>query len=814
MQRAAGGWRRVGDVALNSQDLAGELAALRRMAETLKPSGFFSKIIIPNDQIKYLTLATGSVDEESRHARARTALEEATPYSIDELAYDISIDGPVTHVAAVARDTLAEAEAFAVEHQFNPLSFAAIPGDQNYLGEPFFGPSSVAGDLLPDGDSVEADGVAVVVIGDLETHEPAVVEIAEDDPDPDETISAEHEAELPSSDDESEPEDGEPSRAETGETEDPQVAAEPLEDEAASEPEKPEQKADSAEDDADPEEAEAPPEPVEQPPVIGFSSRRGSNGAGKAPPLDGVRRDVPPTKAPKVPGPETKPQAAKSNDPPPLKPAPTAPPPEELAGSLEESKIAKAAKARLGGFLSRRKPRKDPPPIAKEPERAPKATPELSPARAAGKKAIAAAVAVAAPPPPDETARMTVFGARQEVQVGGKPRFLGLILTAILLLFLIGVAAWASVFMDEGLSRLFDKSDPVVVEAPEPEEEPVPVRLPEPAEDALSSEDAAVLDALREPQLPAPLDAAQAEARYAVTGIWQRAPEAPNPPDLIDVEDVYLTSIDVQIQTSDAIALPSVESLQTDFAYGAVVSPAAAGTRFALDGRGLVIPTPEGATSPDGIVVYLGRPVRVPPPTPTRFETNPETETATADLPELRPRLRPQNLTEEAERTALGGLTRDELAGLRPRLRPAVEKEEAEENETPTEQAVLASLSPNPRPENFARVVSRAAPAPPPETQEVVAAVAPRTVTPRIPSSASVARQATVNNAINLRRVNLIGVYGTPSNRRALVRLPSGRYKKVKVGDSIDGGRISAIGDSELRYQKGGRNLVLKIPSS
>ena len=87
------------------------------------------------------------------------------------------------------------------------------------------------------------------------------------------------------------------------------------------------------------------------------------------------------------------------------------------------------------------------------------------------------------------------------------------------------------------------------------------------------------------------------------------------------------------------------------------------------------------------------------------------------------------------------------------------------------------------------------------------------TVKPKAPSPASVARQATLDNAINLRRVNLIGVYGTPANRRALVRLPSGRYKKVKVGDRVDGGRVVAIGDSELRYQKGGRNMTLKIPS-
>ena len=69
-----------------------------------------------------------------------------------------------------------------------------------------------------------------------------------------------------------------------------------------------------------------------------------------------------------------------------------------------------------------------------------------------------------------------------------------------------------------------------------------------------------------------------------------------------------------------------------------------------------------------------------------------------------------------------------------------------------------------------------------------------------------------MDNAINLRQINLIGVYGTPSNRRALVRLPSGRYKKVKVGDNVDGGRVLAIGDSELRYKRGGRNMTLKIP--
>ena len=82
------------------------------------------------------------------------------------------------------------------------------------------------------------------------------------------------------------------------------------------------------------------------------------------------------------------------------------------------------------------------------------------------------------------------------------------------------------------------------------------------------------------------------------------------------------------------------------------------------------------------------------------------------------------------------------------------------------------------------------------------------------PQSGTVAGNATFRNAINLRQTNLIGIYGTASKRHALVRLGSGQYKKVKVGDRLDGGTVAAITDTELRYQKGGRMLALKMPRS
>jgi len=123
---------------------------------------------------------------------------------------------------------------------------------------------------------------------------------------------------------------------------------------------------------------------------------------------------------------------------------------------------------------------------------------------------------------------------------------------------------------------------------------------------------------------------------------------------------------------------------------------------------------------------------------------------------------------------------------------------------------VTASLKPQIRPDNIERIVRRQAPQQ--QQQQQAPQQQQQTVAPRIPSSASVAQAATARNAVNLRQVNLIGVYGSPSNRRALVRLSNGRYQKVEIGDRLDGGRVSAIGASELRYTKRGRAVVLRMP--
>ena len=76
----------------------------------------------------------------------------------------------------------------------------------------------------------------------------------------------------------------------------------------------------------------------------------------------------------------------------------------------------------------------------------------------------------------------------------------------------------------------------------------------------------------------------------------------------------------------------------------------------------------------------------------------------------------------------------------------------------------------------------------------------------------SIVKIATTKNAINKRKLNLLSIYSRGSERRAIVRFPTGQTKLVKVGDALDDGRVAAIGNSEVRYIKGGNNLVLKIP--
>ncbi len=140
LYRIEGGWHLMGEAALTSETLGADLEALRDMAEAIGGKAFRTKLVLPNEQIKYLSLTTGKCSPEDRNAAIAQELEATTPYRVDELAFDLHPAGAETRAAAVAHETLAEAEAFAVDHAFNPVCFVAIPPDGAFSGEPFSGP--------------------------------------------------------------------------------------------------------------------------------------------------------------------------------------------------------------------------------------------------------------------------------------------------------------------------------------------------------------------------------------------------------------------------------------------------------------------------------------------------------------------------------------------------------------------------------------------------------------------------------------------------------------------------------------------------
>jgi|GEM_PF-2882483 len=210
---------------------------------------------------------------------------------------------------------------------------------------------------------------------------------------------------------------------------------------------------------------------------------------------------------------------------------------------------------------------------------------------------------------------------------------------------------------------------------------------------------------------------------------------------------------------------------------------------------------------------------------------------ADQSLNTVQPRARPGVIAERAQEIAAATLAPPadpELASSKPHARPRslvivqeeVQPEPVPEQVDPNEitnaiqQAVLDTARPRARPRNLARQAARlkAAQKENIEQEQVqTASLTPRAArgTSR-PSSAatanSVQRNATEQGKVNKRRMSLIGVYGTASSRRALVRMPSGRYVKVTSGQSFNGWNVAAIGESSVRITKGSRNQVLRMP--
>lgn len=566
-----------------------------------------------------------------------------------------------------------------------------------------------------------------------------------------------------------------------------------------------------------------------------------------------------------------------------------------------------------------------------------KVTPPASPAATGpGPAALSAAPAAPRPTlaptqnttPPDAKSLGRSLGGRP-MPVRGKPRHLGLILTAVLLVVLALIAAWST-----SLAFRSDDSATTRLAAAETAETTPGIEdemLADGVDPALLDLDLA--DAALPVADPAPTDAAPT----AIAADEEPAAAVTNP-GAASGDEIFLAAKDQAPLAPAPLDLPEIAA-QGDPLPMAQAPPPPFGTVYAFDANGLIVPTPEGIITPEGVRLVAGKPPRVPQPrsqTLAAPEVAPDvapdvtgaetaaTETILADpaLAGFRPKARPAGLTPPApaDATAPAGTTdstapaeatptetgpddaalppaaENRLASLRPMARPqtvlaagdaaraaSAAASLAAQAQTPPDAdpqdasgsvsklAVAISRKPAPRPQDLSRAVEAAVAAavraPMPEVQpepapepEQVAAVQPAIVVlpkpkpqapeaaqpaakqptkssgksiPRgkdshleadnepeldvasVPQSAvsgSVAKQATFKNALNLDKTALIGVYGTPSARYAMIRTSNGRYKKVSIGDSVDGGRIQAITATEVRYQKGSKLVTLAMP--
>eukprot|EP00903_Cladosiphon_okamuranus_P019362 g17802.t1 len=595
LQRAASGWALVGEAAPESADLAGEMATLRAMADRLDPAPTF-KIVIPNDQIRYVSVPAGAPDPETRRQLVAQALDGQTPYALDELVTDSIVTGKMLQIAAVAIDTLQEADEFARGFGFQPVCFAAMPETRDYAGEPYFG---TAHDVPAD-IHVEQDAVAIRVNGR--------VQMPDDAASADTAAGAAKADEGPVSFVSRRGRDDTPAKAPPHPTPPPRpirlFAAQDALRDTADEPSGPEVAPAPAQAPATETVEQTPdtPKPAAKKPA---KSRRKGKAKDPAPAKDVTPPAVedPVSIAPKSTAPESiVPEGIPADAP-------------RVVGSLTAEERKKEAE-RLTVFGARNGASYD---------------------TGTGKPAMAAAIVLA-------------------VFLLGTAGWAAIFLNDDLAPFF--GASDEAAETEEAIaaapapdSQSQDQREDQAVTAPEPlstgeatgDDAVSPLIVTEAVEEAESQEDAA------ETAVPGPEAAEQAEtatdgdgqelpaqdpatdpsndpgaeARYAATGIWQQSPDqldsdAPGAQASPDAGDDPASVADNAGPEGAPRQVPqlSLSTLEPDALPAPPGPPATQGRRYVMDDRGLVIATPEGAETPAGILVFTGAPPLTPPTRP------------------------------------------------------------------------------------------------------------------------------------------------------------------------------------------------------
>ena len=375
-----------------------------------------------------------------------------------------------------------------------------------------------------------------------------------------------------------------------------------------------------------------------------------------------------------------------------------------------------------------------------------------------------------------------------QAQVGGKPKYFGLILTTLLLLFMFTVAALAATLGRDKISAWLGLSpaktqmtaalpaDPIgrVIEIGlEPLNAPsAPADqtafAPQTRDDALSLQEAEI--ALKDPENDAePPIGLFAEEPPAVRALATGPATEPAATPPADAEG-YVAAPDPNLQSGEEPPLLDMPWLRPD----PLPDKENSAPTVAQDQT-------EEPSAPDA--APLAEPVNIPPVTAALAQT--DQSVAPSPLEDASP-----------EQT-------NPLAAVRPMARPASLPSPMRPKTLPDGKSLARSLRPQSRP----RAIELAALLPAP-----VVAKPSEIQAPTATSRKTVTRSATRTNMINLRNINLIGITGTTRLRNALVRLPNGQVVKVRIGDRLDGGRVTDISSKTLTYAKSGRSITLDMP--
>lgn len=231
-----------------------------------------------------------------------------------------------------------------------------------------------------------------------------------------------------------------------------------------------------------------------------------------------------------------------------------------------------------------------------------------------------------ATPPARGDASMGKMGARLASR-RGKPRFLGLVLTLVLLAALAAVAAWSSIY----LSRNDTGPAPVqqaAVLAPAATEQTnvAQTDVAQPNEpktnEAVGDAEAA---ANAEAELPPATQIANetpAQPAPAPQGVVVDAAPQTTGPARGPQSEIVLAGTDGQPPAFDVAALPTPQT-RPDGAPDAAMPPPPFGTQYEFEADGRIKATPNGVVMPEGFWLIAAQPPVLPPARPAAVQTEP-----------------------------------------------------------------------------------------------------------------------------------------------------------------------------------------------